>query len=425
MKKTLILLAAGAMLAFEACPQAIQEEYKVKALGDKEAADSLDLYNILSDNAPGDFPTAGVPLLTVVGQDGKFVFGAGGFVKAVAGWDIGHPMTNPDEFITSQIPVGPVHGEGSRFSISGRQTHLYLNFVLLPGQANQIGAFIGANLLNDDYSPALQYAYLKYRGLKVGYDNSLFSDPACGAPSVDYEGPCSNTTNPIGAISYTWEKGAWELGGGVEMPHTSFTTVEGKTKAVYQRVPDIPLAAKYSWDDGNSWVRASAVLRNMTYRAILEGHNHNTFGYGLQLSGAENFLDRFTFYWQGVWGKGIGSMIQDTVDEGLDLTPDNDGRGLKPVMLWGGFMALRCNICKQVVASVTYSMMRTYAPRFEGGETEWGDLYKYAQYICANVFYEATSFLEVGLEYDWGRRTNYDRLRGTDNRLQASVQLTF
>ena len=174
-----------------------------------------------------------------------------------------------------------------------------------------------------------------------------------------------------------------------------------------------------------SWVRASAILRTLTYRDETLHQNKSRIGYGFQLSGAEYFLDCLTFYWQGVWGKGIGSMIQDTVGEGLDLVPADGGMAMDPVMLWGGFLALRYDISSRFAASATYSTMHTYASFFEGGSTPWGDLYKYAQYVSANIFFSATSFLEVGLENIWGRRNNYDGRRAADDRIQASLQFTF
>lgn len=426
MKRTILLMFI-ALLASAAMAQGNKTEKKITAFGHKEDIDSTKLYGILHHNAPEDFRSPGVPAVAVVGKDGKFVLGVGGFIKAVTGVDFGHPIPDPDEFITSHIPMGPMDGDGTRYNLSAQQTKLFINFVALPGTGNEIGAFVSANLMND-YTPMLEYAYLKFRGLKAGYDNTLFSDPACGAPAVDYEGPCSNTANPVGGISYTWEPephGRWMAGLGVELPQTSFTTYDGRTKSLYQRFPDIPLAGKFSWADGNSWVRLSAILRNLTYRDIIEKKNHNKFAYGFQLSGGYNFLDHFTFYYQGVWGKGIGSMIQDTADQGLDLVPSENGYSMERVPMWGGFLALLYEINSRVSTSVTYSQMRTYAKEYSGGSTPWADMYKYAQYVSANVFYNATSFFQVGLEHIWGRRTNYDGMKCGDNRLQLAFQLSF
>lgn len=399
----------------------------VTAFGHTEAVDSASLYGILHHNAPEDFQVSGVPSVALVGKNAKFLLGIGGYVKAVVGWDFGHPIPNADEFITSQIPMEPVDGDGSRFNLSAKQSHIFINFVALPGSGNEIGAFVSANFL-DGYLPTLQFAYLKYRGIQAGYDYSLFSDPACGSPAVDYEGPCSSTANPVAGISYLWEPhphGRWQLAAGIELPQTSFTTVEGHTKSVYQRIPDIPIAGQYSWNEGSSWVRLSAVFRGLTYRDVVSRENHNLFGYGFQLSGAVNFLDKLTLFYQGVWGRGIGSMIQDTIEEGLDLCPVDGGNSLKPVMLWGGFASLQYDISARFCCSATYSHLRTYAREFTGGTTLWGDLYKYAQYVSANVFFHATNFLDVGIEHIWGRRTNYDGMKAADHRLQAALQLSF
>lgn len=420
-----ILLLAVLLTMSSAVGQTIQQPRKVKVFGDTAAADTLDIYGLLNGNAPGDFPTSGVPYAVVVGKGGKFVVGAGGFIKAVAGWDFGHPIASADEFITSQIPMRPMEGDGSRFNLSARQSELYVNFVALPGQKDQIGAFVGVNFLDDGYMPVVQYAYLKWRGLKAGYDNTLFSDPACGPPTVDYEGPCSNTCSPNAVVSYTYDFGPWTVAAGAELPQASFTIVEGKTKEVTQRVPDIPIAVKYSWDSGNSWVRGSAILRALTYRDMVISRNYSCAGYGFQVSGVETFLNRFTLYYQGVWGKGIGSMLQDTQGEGLDMVPVGEEARLKPVMLWGGFVGLRCDICDRLAMSATYSQERTYADAFEGGATERGNLYRYAQYVSANIFFSATEFLEVGLENIWGRRVNYDGMKCGDDRLQCSLQFTF
>lgn len=413
--------------AFAGQADSTGNQKKVYKFGDVEALDSATMAERFVNNAPGDFPIEAVPGAVYVGKNNKFLLGVGGFVKAVAGFDFGHPVPSADEFITSEIPMGPTEGNGAKFNLSAMQTHVYINFLALPGSDDEIGVFASANLL-DDYTPTVQYAYLRYRGLKAGYDNTLFSDPQCGPPSVDYEGPCSNTASPIGGISYLWspkKNPAWEMGAGIELPHTSFTTVDGRTGYVYQRVPDIPLAVRFKWGDGASWVRTSAILRTLTYRDLPQTHNINKIGYGFQLSGAWYFLDRFTFYYQGVWGKGIASLIQDTADQGLDLVPTADDKRLSAPMQWGGFAALQCEISSKVVASATYSQVRAYVNDYDGGSTEWPDLYKYTQYFCANIFYQPKPFFEAGMEYIWGRRTNQDGLKCADNRLQLSLQLTF
>ena len=427
MRRALTLIVSIVLISCFVNAQTPKTGSTITTFGHSEDIDSTKLYGILHHNAPEDFRNPGVPAVAVVGKGGKFVLGVGGFIKVVTGFDIGHPIEDPDQFITSQIPMEPKDGDGMRYNLSAQQTRLFINFVALPGTGNEIGAFISANLMNG-YAPMIEYGYLKYKGLKAGYDNTLFSDPSCGAPEVDYEGPCSNTANPVGGISYSWEPnphGRWMYGIGIELPQVSFTTVENRTKQVYQRVPDIPIAGKFSWDDENSWVRVSTILRTLTYRDLETRKNHNKFAYGFQLSGGWNFLEKLTLYYQGVWGKGICSLLEDTAGEGLDLSPVDDGTALNPVMAWGGFASILYEINDRFSASTTFSQVRTYVPGYEGGTTEWADQYKYAQYVSTNVFCNITDYFQVGLEHIWGRRVNYDGMKCNDNRLQLAFQLSF
>lgn len=389
--------------------------------------DSINISKVLRNNAPETFQTEGLPLLSTKGKDGKFVFGVGGFVKVIAGWDFGYPIKWADEFITSEIPMDPGEERSSRFDLSAKQTHLYLNFVAFPMTKNAVGAFVSANLL-DGYKPRLQFAYLKYRGLQAGYDYSLFSDPACGSPTVDFEGPSSNTANPVPGINYTWHPDSsrrWEMGIGMELPLTSFTTTEGRTEWVSQRFPDIPLEAKYAWNEGASWVRGSAILRMLTYRNMIERSNHNRFGYGFQLSGVVNFLEKLTFHYQGVWGKGISSNVQDALNQCLDLAPTGNGDTLSPVMLWGTFASMQYDISSRFNASLSYSQLRTYVPFYTEGSISHSDQLRYTQYVAANIFCKITSIFTMGLEYIWGRRVNYDGLKHADNRLQLAFTVQF
>lgn len=69
--------------------------------------------------------------------------------------------------------------------------------------------------------------------------------------------------------------------------------------------------------------------------------------------------------------------------------------------------------------------MRAYVHRFEDADSTWGSTYKYAQYVAANMFYNINSIVQVGVEYDYGRRVNYDGSQAHDNRLQAMLQVSF
>ena len=51
--------------------------------------------------------------------------------------------------------------------------------------------------------------------------------------------------------------------------------------------------------------------------------------------------------------------------------------------------------------------------------------YKYAQYAAANLLWMFTEFGTTGIEYEYGRRTNFDSRYGNGNRINIMVQYRF
>ncbi|MDE6811664.1 MAG: hypothetical protein K2J15_04870, partial [Muribaculaceae bacterium] len=193
----------------------------------------------LQDNAPDGHKDA-VPHFAIFGKEDKFYLGIGGTIKVTVGEDWGAPLDNPDEFITSEIEPTP-DGSRNKFHLSAQQSSLFLNFVALPNSDNKIGGYVEMYFLND-YAPVLQYAYLKWRGLKAGYDYSTFSDNGAMPPTIDFEGPNAATAIPVPMISYTRNFGknkAWSASIGLELPQYSITP-NNYTHAVTQGIPDIP-----------------------------------------------------------------------------------------------------------------------------------------------------------------------------------------
>lgn len=420
----LLLLTA----AIPAAAQDIAPSHHAHNAGHSGLLDHDSIANrALVRNAPGELDTPGYKHLGLHSKDNRFHLTIGGYAKVTAGYDFGSPVDNPNSLIVADIPMNPAPGDRAAFNLSAMQSMIYFNFVALPGDLNQVGVFVGLNLLAN-YAPQLQFAYLKYRGLEAGYDYSTFSDPDAVTPTIDYEGPNSFTAQQTSLISYSHALGHhWTVGGGVEQP--AYSVTEGaEATAIRQRVPDIPLFARYSWSD-DAWIRLSLVGRNLMYRDMLSSRNVDRFGWGIQLSAKTPIAGALTAYLQGVYGRGVASMFQDLSGLGLDMTPDPTASGrLTPVKAWGAYAGLQYDFSKSVYCSVTYSHVRTYAPQYADpaeGATPWGEQYRYGQYAAANIFWSITDALETGIEYIYARRKNCNGAQAHDNRLQAMVQLTF
>lgn len=418
MKKTIILISVMALTIN--C-----HAESILLTGNSEAEDAL------AGNAPEEYANSGVPKFLILGKQGKFYFGAGGKVQTTIGADFGHPISTPDEFITSSIPIGPIDGNGSDFHVSARQTAFFMNLVALPGDKNQVGAFVGINLVSDDYSPVLEYAYLRWRGLEAGYDYTLFSDPVSNPGGIDYQGPpaiCATGSTGI-RYGYSFGKGKrWNVAIGVEMPRASYTNAEisGKqiTYTVSQRVPDIPLAIKYSWAPG-SHVRLAGILRNIYSRNVLEDKNIDHVGWGVHLSTVAEIVPGLTAYASGVYGRGISSFIQDLEDKGMDLVPTEDGRGLRAMKTWGAYVALQYDFNEHFSIIGDYSHVHNYPGDYKGGSTPWWRQYSHAQYVSGTLTYNINSYLSTGIEYIWGQLSDCNGHETSNNRVQASIQFNF
>lgn len=396
---------------------------KVKAVDDSTA-----YVSILKENAPKLANVKTVPRFAILGKEDKFYMGIGANIKAVGIYDIGNPIDNQNDFTTSQIPMSIPPGNGAEFRFSAQQSNIYMNIVALPGLKDQLGAFVSFNFLGNGYTPSLGHAYLKYRDITAGYTYSIFTDIAASPASIDYEGPNAFTAITHGMIAFEPfldKQKKWKAGIGLDMPAYSFTNAEN-TATVSQRVPDIPFYIQRYWSGNKGWLRLSGIIRNLYYRDLTAGKNIDKVGWGIKASGTTPVAGGLSVFYQAVYGKGIASYIQDLTGMGMDLMPDPSNPGcLEAVKTWAGFASLQYNFTPDLFCTATYSHVRTYAKKYGDSSSEWGSGYKYAQYILANVFYNVNSILQIGAEYIYGRRVDFDNSQAHDNRIEAMLQVSF
>lgn len=401
-----------------------QETTEIRVISEEEPED-LEIIQIFKENAPKAFTAPGAPRFAILGKEKKFYLGIGGYVKGTASFDFKNPIDNPTYFTTSNIPMNQAPGNGGLFQLSAQTSNIFFNFIAMPGQHHQLGAYINFNFANDGYAPDLQYAYLTYRGFSIGYNFSMFADLNAGPPTIDQEGPPSWPTVSNPQLNYTYKHGGWSFAVGAELPMTSETT-NSYTSQVNQRIPAIPAYIQYAWGKNSNTVRLAGLWRNMQYRNLVEEKNHNAMGWGIQLTGTLSPVSQIEFFYQGLYGKGISSFMQDMNGLGLDLVPNPTQEGkLNLVESWGGYLGMQINLTKNVFCSHTYSQVRNYADSYQQGTTLWKEQYRYAQYIVNNVFWNCTSNIQVGLEYIWGRKVIMDGEKRSDNRIQAMMQFNF
>ena len=398
--------------------------------------DSVNIYNIMVENAPQREKIKDVSRFTLVGKDSKFYLGMGANVKMVGDFDWGSPITNPNIFAPKDIPMKPDEGNRSQTLFSVGQSNIYWNFVALPGSKNQIGLFFDVIFLGTTSKPVIEihHLYMKYRGFTVGYVVSTFTDLKAEPYSIDFGGPASMALVRHPNISYSAKFGKhkeWMAQIGLDVPNMASFTTDATSRKINQRMPDIPLFIQRSWADNQGWLRFSAIFRNLQYRydGIGAGTvgNKSKFGWGIKLSGKSPLFGGLSANYQAVYGRGIASYVQDFTGEGLDLVESNDAGNLRAVPVWGAYGSLRYDFGKCAFINFTYSQIRSYAQPFRGNAMNlgYGDLYKYGQYLTGNLIFNVSSFAQLGVEYLWGRRVDYSCQQAHDNRLMLMLNVSI
>ena len=410
--------------------QQFPEEYKIVGNANRDTL----IVKVLYENAPNYFNAPDMPRFAIIGKERKFYLGIGGYIKASVSYDLGNPIANANCFETSLIPMAAPKGNSSLFQMSAAESNMFLNFVALPHTKDQIGGYINFNFsgTGNNYGFSLKAAYITYRGFLLGYNTSLFTDGAASAPTIDQQGPNSMTFLFNTVLDYQHEFNKhWKVGVGLELPVVDATYGRG-SYSINQRLPDVPFYLQYSWNEGNGWLRMSGLLRSMMYEDELTG-TRTELGYGIKASGAIPLYRSVTMYYQGVYGKGIASYIQDIQGYGYDMVPagakilfegasediTNLGKLTMP-KTWGFYAGLQWNVNSRMFTSATYSRVQLDLP-----ETEAGSSYKSAQYVAANIFYNLTPSVRTGIEYIWGDRENMDGTFRQNTRIQTAVRVNF
>lgn len=387
-----------------------------------------EVMTVMYDTQELHFRDPGIPRFLLIDREGSAALGIGGTVEGVLSYDFRGSI--PDAgFTTFDIPVPADKAERERMQGSANHSSLFLKFVkttrLGPLVAYAEAQFSGSG---GGYGFKVEQAYVSLGNVTVGKTRSSFVDATACMPTIDYQGPSGGTGGKPMMVRYRLLRPnglSWAVS--AEMPDVSgqYTDVYGMgvpvTASVGARVPDIPAFVQYGWDNGGSHVRLSAVFRDIAYRDLLSGKNRYEPGWGVQLSGVATATKYLAFYYQGLYGRGVGTWLNDLSGFGYDLVPsaDDPGKMRAPGSL-GVLAGARVNITKNLFVSGGYSFCRLY----DQGRLP-DNTYKRGNYAIVNAFYSPLPDLMIGVEYIHGSRKNIDNDHAQANRLNALLKYSF
>lgn len=360
------------------------------------------------------------PYFLFMSRDATLAMGIGGAVRmrGYFDWDGAIPASG---FAPYLIPMHPDPTKMRKFDTTPAGTCLFFRVIGRNKKFGNYQLYIEANF--NGYQARdfhLKKAYATINDWTIGYANSTFSDPAAQPATVDAQGP-SNKITPTNVL-VRWMprfKNHWVAAVSVETPSTSYGTTE-HTAAVDNWIPDAAVFLQYEWGH-TSHVRLSGIVRSLSYRDLVSSTNHYRAGWGLMLSTVFHPLPQLTVFGTANYGHGYASLGGDLLIGKYDLiaNPDKDGEMYAPASL-GWCAGVQYNIRPNIFVSTSLS-----ETRFLPSRTVAGTEYRYGLFGDVNIFWNLTPRIQVGAEFDYGKRADYSGEYRWAKRIGAICQFSF
>lgn len=364
------------------------------------------------------------PRFLLMDSKHKFALGIGGMVRGTGGADFGGiiPTTTNEGFQTAFLPSSQGTNPRGQALMSASTSEFFIKMVGNTGKLGMFSVYLSMNFMGNNYTPQLRNAYIDFLGFSIGQRWSTFTDLNAISPTIDYGGPLSYAGYHLPQIRYTrlFAKQKLQFAVAAEFP-TVHATYGNSTVHQAQGVPNF-VGYLQANTKGGGHVRVSGIYRNMNYYDVSSSTTNRTDGWGVQLSGVTNLCKAFKVYYQGIYGEGISSYMNDLSNLSYDMVPNLAHRGnLQTLPMFGAYGGLQWNITSDVFTSFTYSYSRLYS----SDTYDMSGMYKYAQYYVANAFWNVTDELQIGVEYIRGMKREHDNGFGKANRMNLMVQYSF
>jgi len=411
-KIALLFFTAALILISDVFSQQDSSDFKFITHKNKKDSTLLPFYAEQGDW----FRNPEIPSFVFQGPDKKFSLGIGGFFNYTASYDFDGISDNLD-FVTYDIIVPNDTIQKSQFQMYANTSLLYFKVITKTSHGNLVG-YVSANFRGDGNNFNLYQMYIRYIGFDLGVDWSTFSDAASWPVTINYVGlnSMSDALSTLIRYSYKFANG-WKFTLGVEQPE--FNTAFTNTGSLKQTIPDIPAYLQYSF--GNSHVRLSGLYRNLFYRDNISNADRTVTGTGISMTGNVEITKKAQIFFQGLYGKGIGKYVQDLSIDDLSVTPVSAQSGeLTALPVYAYYGALQYNFNSKFFTTIMYSQLKVQPDNFYSPSS-----YSFARQFTGNFFWQFLPAANVGLEYNFGDRTNQNGQNSIANRVEFMMQYNF
>lgn len=360
------------------------------------------------------------PRFVLVDQKGRWGLGIGGYLQTKIEYDFDKTVSNVD-FLPSAIQRSSA---STQYRMDMSNSTIFLKLV---GSSRLLGDFIlytSADWRGGGLGFQLQNAYMSTKYFTFGYAVGAFMDLSAVPTTIDYGGPCGMTFYRAVQVQakYAFDFGL-SMGISLEAPNVNATGNEFVSIGE-QRCPNVPIFVQYNlFNNPMNHIRLGAVMRDISYTDKVANIDTDKVGWGVQASvlatmGGLQLKGQFTT------GEGIGSLVNNISNVGVDVVPDPLKPGKAMLLTSNAWYAgLQYNFNSKWLASAAYSQTNLLSRRGYAEANPEG--YHRGQYAVANVMYNVSDNLQVGLEYLHGWRTDFNDRTYNANRINLSARYDF
>jgi DcaP outer membrane protein len=322
---------------------------------------------------------------------------------------------NPDQFVTSSIPVNvPSGANTSSFNLHGRQTRFNVDF-RRPGENVPVRIFVETDFFGSGGETAfrMRHAYGQARNLLAGWTWSTLVDADTTPDTLDNMSPngASKTRQP--QVRYTVPMpGGNSLAVAVEKPNAEIS-IEGVSNV--NPFPDVIVRYRHETPSGH--LQIGGVLRQIGGASASANSNRTVFGSGARLTGGIKVLAGDYLVFGASYGHGMAHYIDVLSGLGLDAAANATQTDLTALPAFGGYGGYQHRWSRTLRSTVTYGFAQvTNSPAQDDS------VFNYGHYASGNIIWRPSRTGEVGVEYLFGEHAQKGGATATASRLQFSLK---
>lgn len=420
----LVSQEAGAAVVDEQADSLSRRTKVVVVDGGRLSREEIDsVYHVIASFYYDQFRHAqdpNAPYFMFLSKEAGMMMGIGGVVR-MRGWYDWGGAVQVNGFAPALIPIPADPAYRDRFGTTPAGTALFLRMAGSNRVLGDYQLYIEANFNGYEMRDLkLKKAYAQVRDFTVGLASSTFSDPAALPPTVDAQGPTNKLASNNVLLRYMPTFGKFSFGVSVETPEASIGADGVETKATSPWVPDGAALVQYEWAKGQH-VRLAGIVRGLGYRNLLLQENVRKTGWGVQLSSVAHPFSPVTTYFTFNCGAGYGSLCNDLIAVTNDLVPDPEHPGeLYAPFAFGYCVGVQYNFRRNLYSTVQFSQTR-----YDPSHPAQPDSYRYGYCLAVNLFWNPVERMEIGAEFDFGKRKNFSGAQACARRAGAYVQFSF